>query len=157
MNYHDPQIAEMYDLLDPLSSDCQFYVALSGQHSCAVLDLGCGTGTLCCELARYGHRVTGVDPSSAMLSVAMQKPHSGKVQWVEARAQSYRSDRRFDLIFMTGHAFQILLTDADIDALFETMRAHIKDDGKIAFETAQPAAELGSRVGFSPSASRHAT
>jgi SAM-dependent methyltransferase len=31
-----------------------------------VLDLGCGTGTLCCDLAELGHRVTGVDPAGAM-------------------------------------------------------------------------------------------
>jgi hypothetical protein len=53
-------------------------------------------------------------------------------------AQSYNSHRRFDLIVMTGHAFQILLTDADALAVFETMRGHLNQRGRVAFETRNP-------------------
>src|SRR2546423_2579157 len=70
-----------------------------------------------------------------MLAVAKGKPHAEQVIWVESEAQSYRSNRRFDLIVMTGHAFQTLLTDADALAVFENMRRHIKKAGRIAFET----------------------
>ena len=38
-----------------------------------VLDLGCGTGTLTELLAEQGYDMIGVDNSSQMLSVAMQK------------------------------------------------------------------------------------
>lgn len=34
----------------------------------SVLELGCGTGTLCARLAGAGHRVTGVDQSAEMLA-----------------------------------------------------------------------------------------
>jgi 2-polyprenyl-3-methyl-5-hydroxy-6-metoxy-1,4-benzoquinol methylase len=43
------------------------------QAPSAVLDLGCGTGTLACQLAKLGWRVTGVDLSRAMLAIAFQK------------------------------------------------------------------------------------
>lgn len=118
--------------------DCDFYVSLVGPHACSILDLGCGTCMLCCCLAGRGHRVTGVDPAAAMLVVAKRKRHAEKIEWVESIAQSYRSQRRFDLIFMTGHAFQTLLTDADALATLGTMRAHIKDRGRIVFETRNP-------------------
>lgn len=39
----------------------------------AVVDLGCGTGTLSVLLAEAGHRVCGVDLSTAMLDVARAK------------------------------------------------------------------------------------
>jgi len=95
-------------------------------------------GTLCCALAQGGHRVTGVDPAAAMLAVARSKPHAAQVEWVETSAQSYRSHRRFDLIVMTGHAFQLLLTDADALAVLETVRDHLNQRGRVAFETRNP-------------------
>lgn len=109
MDYQDPQITAIYDMANPMAEDAEFYLSLAGPHSCSVLDLGCGTGTLCCALAKRGHRITGVDPAAAMLAVAKRKPHAQHVEWIESSAQIYRSPRRFDLIVMTGHAFQVLL------------------------------------------------
>ena len=138
MDYQNAQLAEIYDLANPRAQDTDFYLSLAGPHTCSVLDLGCGTGTLCCALAERGHRVTGVDPAAAMLAVARQKPHAQAVEWVESSAQNYKSRERFDLIVMTGHAFQILLTDADVLAVLATMRGRIKEGGRIAFETRNP-------------------
>jgi ubiquinone/menaquinone biosynthesis C-methylase UbiE len=138
MDYWDPQIAEIYDAANPLAEDGRFYLALAGQRPCSVLDLGCGTGTLSCALAEHGHRVTGVDPAAAMLDIARRKPHAEQVEWVESTAQNYRSERRFDLIVMTGHTFQTLFTDADVLKALETMRIQLKDGGKAAFETRNP-------------------
>ena len=138
MDYQQTQIAEIYDLANPWAQDYDFYLPLAGVRPCSVLDLGCGTGTLCCALAKRGHRVTGVDPAAALLAVARSKPHAAQVEWVESSAQSYKSQRRFDLIVMTGHAFQVLLTDADALAALETMRGHLKERGRIAFETRNP-------------------
>lgn len=39
---------------------------------------------------------------------------------------------------MTGHAFQVLLEDADILAVLATMRRHVKPDGLIVFESRNP-------------------
>ena len=39
----------------------------------AILDAGCGTGTLTTLLARLEHRVTGIDVSPAMLTLAREK------------------------------------------------------------------------------------
>ncbi len=138
MDYQQAQIAEIYDLVNPRAKDSDFYLSLAGPRPCSVLDLGCGTGALCCAFAERGHQVTGVDPAAAMLAVARRKPHAEQVEWVESSAQSYQAQRRFDLIVMTGHAFQILLTDADALAVLETMRHHLKERGKIAFETRNP-------------------
>jgi 2-polyprenyl-3-methyl-5-hydroxy-6-metoxy-1,4-benzoquinol methylase len=138
MNYHDPRIAAIYDLANPSAQDTDFYVSLAGPHPCDILDLGCGTGTLCCALAERGHQVTGVDPAAAMLAVARTKPHAERVEWVESSAQSFKSQRRFDLIVMTGHAFQVLLTDAEALSVMATMRDHLRENGRISFETRNP-------------------
>ncbi|AOR35202.1 SAM-dependent methyltransferase [Streptomyces fodineus] len=43
------------------------------EHPADVLDLGCGTGSLSLLAAEQGHRVTGVDASSAMVERARAK------------------------------------------------------------------------------------
>lgn len=138
MDYRHPRIADTYDLAYPRGEDTDFYISLAGHRPSSILDLGCGTGTLCCALAERRHQVTGVDPAPAMLAVAKSKTHSEQVEWVESSAQGYKSHRRFDLIVMTGHAFQILLTDADALAVLGTMRDHLNHRGRIAFETRNP-------------------
>lgn len=138
-HYENPKLAELYDFGNPWSVDRDFYLSLAGPARQRILDLGCGTGLLCSAYAAQGHDVTGVDPSSAMLEVARRKPHGGEVAWVRSFAQSYRSDKRFDLIVMTGHAFQALLDDEDVLAAFTAMRTHLDCGGLVAFESRNPA------------------
>jgi len=56
-----------------------------------------------------------------MLEIGRRKPHGQEIEWVQSFAQAYRSDKLFDMIIMTGHAFQVLLEDADILATFSMM------------------------------------
>ncbi|MGB4872206.1 MAG: class I SAM-dependent methyltransferase, partial [Candidatus Promineifilaceae bacterium] len=39
----------------------------------AILDIGCGTGSLSAVLAGLGHQVTGIDLSPVMISIAQTK------------------------------------------------------------------------------------
>jgi len=144
MDYCDPQVAEIYDLANSPAQDTDFYLSLAEPRPCSILDLGCGTGTLCCALAERGHQPTGVDPAAAVLAVARRKPHAESVEWVGSSAENYRSDRCFDWIFMTGHAFQVLLSNADALAVFATMHRHLKPRGKVAFETRNPSIDWAS-------------
>lgn len=45
----------------------------------AVVDVGCGTGSLAVLLAEAGHRVTGLDSSAGMLAVARAKAAAARV------------------------------------------------------------------------------
>jgi ubiquinone/menaquinone biosynthesis C-methylase UbiE len=59
----------------------------------AVIDLGCGTGSLAVLLARAGHQVRGMDLSGKMLALAEQKAAAAGVrvdfQWGDAAAPPY--------------------------------------------------------------------
>ncbi|KQV64542.1 class I SAM-dependent methyltransferase [Rhizobium sp. Root1220] len=145
LHYEDPQLAELYDLDSGWSADRDFYLALAGSDPIHILDLGCGTGLLCDAYAARGHAVTGVDPAAAMLEVGRGKPNGQRVHWVQASAQTFRSDDRFDLIVMTGHAFQTLLDDVDVVATFATMREHLVRGGRIVFESRNPAIDWPAR------------
>jgi SAM-dependent methyltransferase len=147
-HYENPGIAELYDLGNPWSVDRDFYLSLAGSPRSRILDLGCGTGLLCDAYAALNHDVTGVDPSAAMLEIARRKPHGNAIEWVQSSAQNYRSDKLFDLIVMTGHAFQVLLEDADVLATFMTMRKHLSAGGVVAFESRNPAIDWAARWNY---------
>lgn len=138
-HYLKPRLVALYDLDSPWSPDRTFYFKLAGAPPISILDLGCGTGILSLAYAGAGHRVTGVDPSSEMLRRAREKDPNHTVDWIMSSAQRFRSEKRFDLIVMTGHAFQVLQTDADVLATFDTMRNHLAPEGRIVFESRNPA------------------
>lgn len=52
-----------------------------------VVDVGCGPGTAARVAARNGARVTGVDPSAAMLRVAGFVTRKGDITWREGTAE----------------------------------------------------------------------
>ncbi len=71
--------ASVYDMfMDniPYEEWCEYLTMLLKRYNIndgLVLDLGCGTGTLTSMLAQKGYDMIGVDNSSEMLSVAMEK------------------------------------------------------------------------------------
>lgn len=136
--YRDPDLTDFYDLENGWAPDTEFCRLLAADAR-AVLDLGCGTGLLAAALAGAGREVVGLDPAAAMLDVARARPGGDNVTWVEADARTFRCDRRFDLIVMTGHAFQCLLTDADQQALLATIAHHLAPQGRFIFDSRNPA------------------
>ena len=139
--FEDSLFASLYDHFNGWDVCDDFYLGLartlkSGAH---VLDLGCGTGLLACRIAEEGLAVTGVDPAEGMLGVARSRPGAERVSWIKSVGQAMRLPQRFDLIYMTGHAFQALLTDEDALALLRTAHDHLAGDGLLAFETRNPA------------------
>ncbi len=137
-HYMNARLAEIYDFDSGWSLDRDFYLSLALPQRQSILDLGCGTGLLCNAYAALDHDVTGVDPSPAMLEVARRKPHANKIEWVESGAQTFQSEKLFDLIIMTGHAFQVLLEDVDVLQTFSTMRKQLKKNGTVVFESRNP-------------------
>jgi SAM-dependent methyltransferase len=136
--YADTRLTALYDALNPPGDDTAFYLSLPGQPPQEILDVGCGTGLLACALAARGHRVTGADPATAMLAVARSRPGGEQVHWIETDAAGLSEPTRFDLIIMTGHVFQLLLSDGDIRAALGNVRRHLAPGGRIAFETRNP-------------------
>lgn len=141
LHYTSPTLAAVYDDTRGWSADRGLYLALADRPALRILDLGCGTGLLCRAFAGRGHDVTGVDPAAAMLDVARSGPFGSRVEWIELDAGDYRSERRFDLVVMTGHAFQTLLDEREVAALFRGVREHLAESGTFAFESRNPAVD----------------
>ena len=137
--YDDPDLVQFYDLENEGGAD--FDACLSfAEGARSVLDLGCGTGQLAAALGE-GRRVTGVDPAAAMLDVARNRPGGESVDWVKADARTVRLDRQFDLVLLTGHAFQVFLTPGDQAAVLRTIAFHLAPGGRFIFDTRNPNAE----------------
>lgn len=138
-HYADPDLITLYDLESPERADHDYYLTLATRPNMRVLDVGCGTGTLAMRFASLGHTTTGADPAPAMLTAARAKPGAGGVAWVAADARMLALGAHFDLIIMTGHAFQTLLSDDDQRAALRCLAGHLASGGRLAFETRNPA------------------
>src|SRR5262249_8490697 len=99
--------------------------------------VGCGTGALLRLAREAGHtgRLCGLDPAAGMLSQARARQD---VEWILGDLSSVGWDREFDLVVMTGHAFQELIEDDAIRAALGAIRSALTDDGRFAFETRNP-------------------
>jgi SAM-dependent methyltransferase len=137
--YAHPRLAATYDAANPPERDYDFYVALAGDKPLTILDMGSGTGRLSLKLAARGHHVTGADPAPGMMLAARAKPGADNINWVLSDATSLNLATRFDLIIMTGHVFQVFLSDEEIRAVLSNLRRHLAPGGRIAFETRNPA------------------
>ena len=138
-HFSDSRLAALYDLFCPWDDrgDFGFYLPMV-MAARSVLDVGCGTGALLRRAREDGHsgRLCGLDPAVGMLEVARAR---ADVEWVSGDLSSGPGwDREFDLVVMTGHAFQVLLTDAELRAALSAIANALADGGAFAFETRNP-------------------
>jgi ubiquinone/menaquinone biosynthesis C-methylase UbiE len=139
--YDDAELAQFYDLENDWADDQAFCFNLAKDAS-SVLDLGCGTGRLAARIAEaYGMPVTGVDPAAPMLDIARKRSGGDKVDWVQGDARQLQLGHRFDLVVLTGHAFQVFLTSKDRLALLRSITAHLNPAGRFIFDSRNPLRE----------------
>src|SRR5215212_11409108 len=82
--FSDLRLVAIYDTVNPIAEYETFYLDLAEKLSASsIIDIGCGTGLLTCELAKRDHRLIGVEPSSAMLALAQRRACAEGVEWIE--------------------------------------------------------------------------
>jgi SAM-dependent methyltransferase len=102
--------------------------------------VGAGTGTFACLLARRGIDVVAVDPAAASLVVARAKPGAEAVRWIQG-GTSRLPTLQVDLAIMTGNVAQVFIHDDEWVATLSDIRAAVRPNGRVVFETRDPAAE----------------
>lgn len=101
-----------------------------------VLDIGCGTGTQCMDLAGNVNQVIGIDISRKLLRIAEQRKAERKLNNVEFIKTSL-----FDENLKTGSfdfvmAFYVLHLFEDINIVFKRIYELLKPGGMFISETA---------------------
>ena len=110
----------------------------------AFLDMGCGTGTLLCDLRVHhpGWELAGVDGSRGMLAVARAKPQAGSIAWSRARLGD---GLPFGPVFDAAGTFYDTLNhlpdDAAISRALAAASAVVRPGGLVVFD-------VTNRLGF---------
>lgn len=134
-----PQLAAIYDRLDPDRSDLDAYVRMSEEFGAdRVLDIGCGTGVFALLLAERGIEVVGCDPARASLDVARAKPGSERVRWICGDATAL-PPLRVDLATMTANVAQQIVDAQDWEETLKGAYGALRPGGRLVFETRDPA------------------
>lgn len=136
--FTDPKLAALYDLFCPWDGrgDFTFYLPLV-MSAKSVLDVGCGTGALLHRARDEGHegRLCGIDPSLGMLEQARKRLD---IEWIQGDLNSVSLQNEFDLVVITGHAFQVFVEDEELRTALSVIRSALTADGQFAFETRNP-------------------
>jgi SAM-dependent methyltransferase len=77
---------------------------------------------------------------STMLNHARYKAEQQglHIRWFEGDARNFSLGEKFNMIYMTGNAFQAFLNNKDQVALLKNIKTHLTEAGLFAFETRNP-------------------
>ena len=102
----------------------------------SVLDIGCGTGTQCGDIADSVDQVTGIDISAKLLAIAKQRMAERSLDNVGFFQTSVFDERLEPGSYDVVMAFFVLHFFEDIDAVFKRVHALLKPGGLFVSETA---------------------
>jgi SAM-dependent methyltransferase len=136
-----PQLALVYDPLDPDRTDLDAYARLLEELEVrSVVDVGCGTGTFATMLAVRGLSVTGLDPAEASLQIARGKPGAEAVRWILGDATTPIAPP-VDAATMTGNVAQVFISDDEWDKALGNVHDMLRPGGHLVFESRDPTAQ----------------
>lgn len=102
----------------------------------SLLDLACGTGELSVRFAKEGFKVTGVDLSSDMLSVAQAKSQDAGLflSFYEQNMAQLEGHGSYDIIGIFCDSLNYLQTEEDVIHTFSNVFRHLEMDGIFIFD-----------------------
>ena len=133
-------VAHYYDAeMSDKSDDLALYSELAEEYGSPIFDVGCGTGRVLLHLAQEGHKVFGVDDSSAMLQLLQYKlnamPHlKENVAYAKANVLSYQAKEKYKLVLLTYNALMHFYEQETQIKLLENLRRLISDDGLLVLD-----------------------
>ncbi|MGE6683161.1 class I SAM-dependent DNA methyltransferase [Paenisporosarcina sp. NPDC076907] len=136
--YNDP---EYYDLqYQNYLKDFPLILEWAEKINGEIIDLACGTGRLTIPLAQKGFKLTGVDINEGMLDRARKKTRNTNlpIQWELQDCTKLKLNKSGSLIYMTGNSFQHFLTNEAQNNLFQSVHAHLIEEGIFIFNTRFP-------------------
>ena len=130
---------------DRLTFEIDYKKRASYLHQCIVrhggkcgelLDMGCGTGSMCEEMARLGYSVVGADDSYDMLTEAMNKRIASglPITYVAQSMTELDMPGKFDVIISTLDSLNHLTDPEDFDRAIAGAALFLREDGVFVFD-----------------------
>ena len=98
-----------------------------------VLELGCGSGRLCRQLAATGADITGIDLSLSMLLLAGLRPNPN-ISYLCMDMTALALTRHFDTVIIPYHTLNLLLTEEQIKKCLAQVRTVLKENGRLLLQ-----------------------
>lgn len=98
-----------------------------------VLDLACGTGNFSALLSNAGYKVTGVDASSQMLTVAQSKC-GGKVEFLCGDMRAFELPEKYDACICCLDSLNHLSSLEDVKKTFGCVNSSLNSGGLFIFD-----------------------
>ena len=117
-------------------ADLGFYLLALGENM-DILELGCGSGRLSRALAGRGHRVTGVDISSEMLSRAAMLDTTN-ITYLREDMTQISFQKRFGAIIVPYNTLNLLTEPGKVEHCLQLIRDHLLEKGLLLLQIFLP-------------------
>ena len=109
---------------------------INGVKPSLVLDLGCGTGSFCVELAKRGYDMIGVDISTDMLSCAKTKSESEglDILYLNQDMTDFELYGTVDAVICLMDSLNYVTLKNDIKRLFRLVKNYLNPGGLFIFD-----------------------
>ena len=142
--------ATEYDFAATLQNQNDFFTKNLSSSKGAVLDIGCGSGILAFELAKYYERVVAVDLSAKMLAIASQKRSAPNIEYIQMDASQLALDRKFDLIVSAATLHHL----PNLPVALWAIKKLLNHQGKVVFLDNVSEVETPATIGYIIGAAR---
>jgi SAM-dependent methyltransferase len=127
---HARELADRYEGVEAAQAHPQLFTMLRGMTGARILDVGSGTGRDAAALAALGHRVTAVEPSSKMLTLAKGLHPAANVHWLsDSMPRLEKVPGSFDIVLLS--AVWMHVPPADRSAAFSRIMDLTAPGGRI--------------------------
>ena len=136
--------ADVYDLVySYVKDDIKFFVEESKACSGEILELGSGTGRVTIPVANAGCKITGIDFSPKMISLAREKasdlfPDSDNLNFIQQDMRDFDLHKKFSKILIPFRGFQSLLSVQDQELTLRSVKNNLDPNGKLIFSVFVP-------------------
>ncbi|MEG3895282.1 MULTISPECIES: class I SAM-dependent methyltransferase [unclassified Microcoleus] len=142
--------ATEYDFAATLQSKNDFFTKNLSTSKGTALDIGCGSGILAFELAKYYDRVVAVDLSEKLLDIARQKRPAPNIEYIQMDVSSLELDRQFDLIVSASTFHHLKHLPSTLQSIKKILNPH----GKVVFLDNVSEVETPATIGYIVGAAR---
>jgi SAM-dependent methyltransferase len=133
--------------------ECDFLETIFKKKSIkpkTILDLGCGTGGHAAILAKRGYKVTGIDRSEEMLTIARKKTKKSKgaTEFIHGDITSLDLNRQFDVVISMFAVMSYQTSNQALAGVCATARKHLSSKGLFIFDCWHGPAVLTDKPGI---------